>query len=178
MTMVRFAWPECNGIGKMELIADTGTENHLIMKSRVDPSDPGIHSTDRKIRLATASGITTASERVHEFLKGLGITIDPLMLESTVDAISVGRLVLDLVFSFHWPNGGRAYSQNKKGNKIYCDTKGYVPVIAAETMDHYAAPGISGPIEIMQGESGWRGASTCRQRDASSHERRRGGGCA
>ena len=53
-------------------------------------------------------------------------TIDPLMLPETVDALSVGRLVVDHQYSFHWPAGEDAYLVDRSGKRTVCDTKGYV----------------------------------------------------
>ena len=130
-----------------EWIIDTGTENHLVTTSKIDPNDPDIHKTDRPLRLATANGTIVADRRVKTQVPGLGISIDPLMLDKTVDAISVGRLVMDDSFSFHWPNGEAAYFQDRDGNVIPCTTRGYVPVIAAEGRQAAAAPGVAVQVD-------------------------------
>ena len=74
----------------------------------VDDSDQ-LFKVDRPLRLATANGEITADQRIHKNVNTLGTTLDPLVLDKTVDAISVGRLVLETNFSLHWPSGGHAY---------------------------------------------------------------------
>ena len=63
------------------------------------------------------------------------------MLDKTVDAISVGRLVLEKNFSFHWPSGGNAYLIDTHGNRTECETKGFVPALKHKADDDiYAFP--------------------------------------
>ena len=93
-----------------------------------------IHSSrctdrDRPLKLATANGEITADQRIHENVGTIGTTLDPLELDKTVDAISVGRLVLEKNFSFHWPSGGNANLIDMHGNRTECETKGFAPVL-------------------------------------------------
>ena len=124
-----------------EWIIDTGTENHLVSRSRcVDDSDE-LFEVDRPLRLATANGEITADQRIHKNVNTIGTTLDPLLLEKTVDAISVGRLVLEKSFSFRWPSRGNAYLIDTHGNRTECETKGFVPVLKHKTDDDiYAFP--------------------------------------
>ena len=132
----------CHGGKGIEWVVDTGTENHLVMRSKIDPEDPGIHRADRPLRLATANGTITADQRVIKDVPELGVSVDPLMLDHTVDALSVGRLVLDESYSFHWPSGGPAYFTDKDGKIIECTTRGYVPVISSDFGETSAMPGV------------------------------------
>ena len=120
-------------VEEIELIMDTGTENHLVARSRCLANEEAIYSTERPMKLQTANGIITANERVNKHIPRLGTTVDPLVLDNTVDALSVGRLVLDDHFSFFWPAGEKAYLVDRDGRKIELDTKGYVPVIKGMT---------------------------------------------
>ena len=112
-----------------EWILDTGTENHLISADRCCEEEDDIVEAERPLRLATANGEIVADKRVSKRVGALGTTIDLLVLDHTVEAISVGRLVLEGEFSFHWPNGESAYLVDKSGKKTVCETKGFVPVI-------------------------------------------------
>ena len=89
-------------VGEIELIMDTGTENHLVARSRCLENEGAIYPTERPMKLQPANGIITANHRVNKHIPRLGTTVDPLVLDNTVDALSVGRLVLDDHFSF-WP---------------------------------------------------------------------------
>ena len=112
-----------------EWIIDTGTENHLIGADKCCEEEDDIRDVERPLRLATANGEIVADKRVAKKVGALDTTIDPLILDRTIDAISVGRLVLENGFSFHWPSGGDAYLVDKMGRRTPCETKGYVPVL-------------------------------------------------
>ena len=144
---VVFSCPAAEGGTVREWIVDTGTENHLVTTSKVDSNDANIFEAERPLRLATANGTITASRRVRKSVPELGIDIDPLMLDKTVDAISVGRLVMDQSFSFYWPSGQDAYFTDKDGRIIQCGTRGYVPVITAESDGVATAPGIAAQVQ-------------------------------
>ena len=115
-----------------EWVIDTGSENHLVCADHVSPSAADTRKLDRPLRLATANGEIKVDTRVKHTVPELGMTVDPLVLPNTVDALSVGRLVLDNDFSFHWPNGQEAYFvRGADGEVTRCTTKGYVPILPA-----------------------------------------------
>ena len=130
----------------------------------------------RSLKLATANGIIIADERIDMEIQGLGTTVDPLVLDETVNAISVGRLVLDGEFSFHWPAGESAYLVDKDGHRTECQTKGYVPVIKhAWTQDvaeclPCAPPGDAEDADLPSDEQHDEGAQERLKREASSPE--------
>ena len=65
---------ECSLVGAegvKEWIADTGTENHLIGRSRIDESKNEISLTNKPMKLAIANGIITVSEKIQ---KRIGVT--------------------------------------------------------------------------------------------------------
>ena len=115
-----------------EWIIDTGTENHLVSRGKCDEVGDEFIDLDRPLRLATANGEILAKQRVRMNVSPLGTTVEPLVLENTVDAISVGRLVMDDKYSFFWKHGEDAYFQDQDGKIIGCSTRGYVPVIKSE----------------------------------------------
>ena len=152
----------CNDLDPPEWIVDTGTENHLVSRCNVHPDDPGLHKTDRPLRLATANGTITADERVYMKAGEMNEDIDPIVLDQTVNAVSVGRFVMEGGWSFHWENGQPAYFKDQHGKIIQCRTKGYVPVISGRAGEADAMPGINeeelpegdhdeGPIEVGHG---------------------------
>ena len=100
-----------------EWIVDTGTENHLISLKHCESDYGESYPADRPLRLATANGVVVADRRIKKSVKGLNTVIDPLVLPETVDALSVGRLVVDHQYSFHWPAGGDAYLVDSSGRR-------------------------------------------------------------
>ena len=144
---VVFSCPAAEGGTVREWIVDTGTENHLVAASRCNPDVEDVYESDRPLRLATANGTIVANQRVDKRIDELGLTVDPLVLERTVDALSVGRLVLEKEYSFHWPSGSEAYLVSPCGRKTTCETRGFVPVLRADRIFDSsdcepAAPGV------------------------------------
>ena len=122
-------------------VPDTGTENHLVSRSRCVDDGDQLSKVGRPLRLATANGKITADQRIHKNVSTIRTTLGPLVLDKTVDAISVGRLVLEKNFSLHWPSGGNAYLIDMHRNRVECETKGSVPVLQHKTDDDtYAFP--------------------------------------
>ena len=76
---------------------DSGSENHFVKGrkfiSRVFEVN-GV-TMDRPMKLAMANGVITADIRIMIDVSTLGIAIDSIFLESTVDVSSLGRLVFD-----------------------------------------------------------------------------------
>lgn len=127
-----------------EWVIDTGSENHLINHKNIDPDSDDIFPLDRPLRLATANGEISVNQRIKHEVNGLDMTVDPLILNNTVDAISVGRLVMDGDFSFHWPHGESAYFVKESSGRVTrCQTRGYVPILPADyELGDRALPGI------------------------------------
>ena len=116
-----------------EWCLDTGSENHLVNQSSIDPQDFEKHAyeTSRPLRLATANGEIVAKTRIDHHLEKVNLTINPLVLRNTVKAISVGRLVIDNGMKFHWDHLG-AYLIDDQGRRIECVIRGYVPMLRDE----------------------------------------------
>ena len=71
----------------------------------------------------------------------LNDVFDPLVLENTVDALSVGRLVKEMNYSFHWLRGEDAYLVAPDGRRVHLETKGFVPVLRSGIGgEQYCAP--------------------------------------
>ena len=132
----------CPDLEEKVFIVDSGSENHLINWSSIDPEDPGIHKTPKVMRLQTANGIISADKRVNIDIPSLGVTVDPILLDSTCDVVSMGRLVMEKGFTYHWQPGEQPYFKNKDGQVIECSVRGYVPVIPGDGDIHLTAPGI------------------------------------
>ena len=135
-------------------IVDSGSENHLINWSSIDPEDPGIHKTAKVMKLQTANGIVSADKRVHVDIPSLGVSVNPILLESTCDVVSMGRLVMEKGFTYHWQPGELPYFKNKEGQIIVCSVRGYVPVIPGDGDLQLAVPGVEaeGPPGDAEGD--------------------------
>ena len=116
-----------------EWCLDTGSENHLVDQASIDPQDLAdrAYETQRPLRLATANGEIVAKTRIDHHLDKVNLTINPLVLQSTVNAISVGRLVIDNGMTFHWDTRG-AHLMDNQGHRIECVIRGYVPMLRDE----------------------------------------------
>ena len=84
---------------------------------------------DRPLRLATADGEITADHRILKKMNTIRITFGPPVLDKTMNAISVGRLVLKNNLSSHWTSGGNAYLIDSHGIRIECESKGFALVL-------------------------------------------------
>ncbi len=113
---------------------DSGSENHLVDERRFTSLDIETDAfiMDRPLKLATANGIIRADHRMKMDVNVLGKTIDPILLENTVDVLSLGRLVIDDGLDFHWlaeSGAAGATLVDQSGKTIHCPIKGYVPML-------------------------------------------------
>ena len=123
---VEMAVPAFDIMDPQEWLLDTGTENHLV--SRQYCHEDQVYESDRPLNLQTANGVITVNSKTQKRITALSTKAEAVVLDQTPNALSVGRLVSDGC-SFHWPARGDAYLIDKAGNKIMCETKGYVPVL-------------------------------------------------
>ena len=72
---------------------DSGSENHLVDGRRFTPRDFEVNGVtmNRPMKLATANGVINADTRMMMDVSILGNVIDPIVLENTVDVLSLGR---------------------------------------------------------------------------------------
>eukprot|EP00969_Alexandrium_andersonii_P230433 10176200-Alexandrium_andersonii.AAC.1 len=61
------------------------------------------------MQFSTAGGPADADEVVQLFIEEFGQTVEPYILESTPDVISVGMRCVRHGFSFIWPSGQCPY---------------------------------------------------------------------
>ena len=110
---------------------DPGSQNHFVDGRRFTPRDFGVNGVtmNRPMKLATANGVINADTRMMTDVSILGNAIDPTVLENTVDVLSLGRLVLDNGYDFHWTREHGATLVIDGGKEIKCPIKGYVPML-------------------------------------------------
>eukprot|EP00971_Amphidinium_carterae_P315691 6275121-Amphidinium_carterae.1 len=94
----------------------------------------------------TANGVMEASKRATEKVNTLRSTITPLLLDSTPDALSVGRRCMTEGYSFHWESGMDPYFIDKKGRKISMTVDRYIPYLND-------TPDIASPVEVHSGHT-------------------------
>ena len=110
-----------------EWIIDTSTENRFVSRGCcVDDSDQ-LFKVDRFLRFATANGEITADQRIHKNVNTIGTTLDPLVLDKTVDAISVGRLVLEKNFRSTGPVEAMPTSSTRTETALNAKRKAWPP---------------------------------------------------
>ena len=81
-------------------MVDSGCGNDLIDKHSAK-SLPKIQSPCPMV-FHTANGSVSARTECPIYVKGIGRTISPYVLESTPDVLSLGRRCVDEGFTFHW----------------------------------------------------------------------------
>ena len=122
----------CKDGAQVIWIADTGSANHICSHDTL-PSDvfEGMRPcTD--VRLATASRIIEPEGQLEVYLTDLGVDARFLVLKDCPPAHSIGRLVEQHGFQFHW-KASKAWFLAPDGRRHVCQVKNYVPHIHAST---------------------------------------------
>ena len=120
---------------------DSGSGNHLVDGRRFIPRGFEVNGVtmNRPMKLATANRVINASTRTVMDVSILGNAIDPIVLENTIDVLSLGRLVIDNGYDFHWTKEHGATLVIDRGKEIRCPIKGYVPMLVdADIRDSFA----------------------------------------
>ena len=110
---------------------DSGSENHLVDGRRFTPRDFEVNGVtmNRPMKLATANGVINADTRMMMDVSILDSVINPIVLENTVDVLSLGRLVIDNGYDLHWTKEHGATLVIDGRKEIRCLIKGYVPML-------------------------------------------------
>ena len=110
---------------------DSGSENHLVDGRRFVPRDFEVIGVTMNcpMKLSTANGVINANTRMMMDVSILGNAIDPIVLENTVDVLSLGRLVIDNGYDLHWTKEHGATLVIDGRKEIRCLIKGYVPML-------------------------------------------------
>ena len=113
-------------------IADTGSANHLCSYDAL-PGDvfDGMRPCP-DVRLATANGIIEPEGQLEVYLTDLGVDARFLVLKDCPPVLSIGRLVEQHGFQFHW-KAGKAWFVAPDGRRHECKVKNYVPHFHAST---------------------------------------------
>ena len=120
----------CKDGAQVIWIADTGSANHLCSHDTL-PGDvfDGMRPC-LDVRLATASGIIEPEGQLEVYLTDLGVDARFLVLKDCPPVLSIGRLVEQHGFQFHW-RSGRAWFVSPSGTRHASEIKNFVPHILA-----------------------------------------------
>ena len=128
------------------------------------------------VTLATANGDTEASEVLPMFLKKLGEHIEPHVLDSTPNVLSLGRRCVLDGYTFHW----EGYSVHPwllapaSSENIFLNVQDFVPYLVTDQCDaqvgQVAAAGPAKPniAQLIQQTFGKHGYRTAMQNPASA----------
>ena len=111
---------------------DTGCPHDLISRDALSIEEAAeyVVEADMPIELETANGEVTADEVVHMQLMELGEHIEPYLLESTPEVLSVGYRCQALGYSFHWPAGSdKPYLISPGGTRLELVSRQCVPYL-------------------------------------------------
>ena len=122
----------CKDGAQVIWIADTGSANHLCSYDTL-PGDvfEGMRPCP-DVRLATANGIIEPEGQLEVYLTDLGVDARFLVLKDCPPVLSIGRLVEEHGFQFHW-RAGRAWFVSPSGARHACEIKNYVPHFRVST---------------------------------------------
>ena len=84
-------------------IVDSGASFHLVSKNNLNSKERyTIVSLDRPIPIQTANGEVELNEKVRVYVHDLNVHVWAHLLPNTVAVLSLGLLIDDLEFSYHW----------------------------------------------------------------------------
>ena len=129
-------------------VADTGSGNHLAGRAGLSKQAKGcIMKSNSGLRLATANGVIDANAVLDLYVPEMGVKARVLVLDNSPNVISVGRLVEDSLYEFHW-RPGEAWFTSPDGRKLSCRVHNYVPLIEGS-----AVPMLGDSIAAERGSS-------------------------
>ncbi len=110
-------------------IVDSGASFHLVPKNDLNSKErQTITSWDRPTPIQTANGEVELKEKVRIYVHDLNVHVWAHMLPNTVAVLSLGLLIDDLEFSYHWTPRNKPYLEKGK-LKVTCHPSNNVPFI-------------------------------------------------
>ena len=114
-------------------LVDTGCGFDLVSREHARALKRWIKRASKPVQFATANGTTDATEVLELFIDEFNQEIEPYILESTPDVISVGMRCMKYGFSFIWPSGAPPYFVLPDGRRVYLSVEGDIPYLAPGT---------------------------------------------
>ena len=102
----------------------TGSCLHLVGKADI-PTTCTISECD-EVELSTASGPLTVTQQVETTVPKIERPLVPLVLEDTPAVLSIGRLCIELGYSFCWFNSLAPHLLTPSGKEIYFTVRNFV----------------------------------------------------
>ena len=113
-------------------IADTGSAHHLTDKTALEGDLRSfIRRNPDQVRLATANGVIPAKAALDLWVPEMGARARVLVLPQTPSVLSVGRLVENNQYEFHWTGSG-AFFKAPCGRIYECAVENDVPTLTTE----------------------------------------------
>ena len=113
------------------MMIDSGASFHLIGQTSLTSNE---YANKYKLRdpipLRTANGISWAEEATQLYISKLGLYVEAIILENSPAVLSLGKLVEDEEFEYHWKPGETPYLERKAPYiKIMCLPTHNVPFL-------------------------------------------------
>ena len=119
----------CMSAKDIRWIIDSGSGFDLISSSSLTDADK-IEPIKNPLTMATANGITSVNKEWKGQISGIGDKITAAVLEnSPCNVLSLGKLVMDRGYSFHWTQGKDPVLKDEKGKTVLLEVQRYVPVL-------------------------------------------------
>jgi len=122
-------------IAKMQraLLLDSGASHHMVQRSTLTEEEKQtIRNLVPPIEINTANGVILVTECCDIHIPTLNITVMAILLESTPDVLSMGRLNTINGWGTAWPPGGNAYLYNET-SRVPCILGQNVPFLLRAT---------------------------------------------
>ena len=112
-----------------EFVVDSGASMHLVSKKDLHSAELETMRTSRSpTTVMTANGEVQTKEEATVYVKQLDFFVKVMLLEETLEVLSLGELCEDHGYTYHWTSG-RKPQLTKKGKTIDCNITNYVPFV-------------------------------------------------
>ena len=114
-------------------IIDSGAGYDIVCKENVSSDNLTWNTLNTGLPLNTANGVVECNHSISLDIPRLGEKVDALILDTTPDVLSLGKLCIAGGFNFSWPAFSHAPTLVKpSGEVIELCVRGYIPFLDAE----------------------------------------------
>ena len=144
-----------NGATLRVMLWDTGAAHDLLCRQKLGTDARHAYDMDDPITLRTANGKVRADKVVNFHVKELKETARAIVMDNTVEVLSVGYRCMKLGFGYHWePFAKQCYivTPAPEGRIIWLEVKNYVPILTAEVeilMKHEEKFGVRNALDSI-----------------------------
>ena len=111
-------------------LVGSGVGKHLTCQKRCAAEELD-NATHTNVILLTAKGEEHVDKKVEMYLDSLGVSVPALALDDCPNAVSLGRLVVELGYTFKWTRKTPPMLISPRGVKTILQVKGFVPYLPA-----------------------------------------------